>query len=273
VVEPFINSYERGETPNPCIECNRHLKFRILLRRAWELEAETLVTGHYARIEKSGGRYLLKKGLDRRKDQSYVLYMMTQDQLSHTLFPLGDKTKTEVRELAAALGLANAHKEESQDICFVPEGDYGSFIETYRGSPAPQGDIFDTDGKFLGRHRGLIRYTLGQRRGLGVACNYPVYVAGKNTVKNSLVLGPEESLYSKTFTVTRLNLIVCDTLSPQRLMVKTRYLQKEQPALLEQTGPDIVLAVFEEPQRAITPGQAAVFYDGETVVGGGTISL
>jgi tRNA-specific 2-thiouridylase len=199
--------------------------------------------------------------------------MMTQDQLSHTLFPLGDKTKAEVRELAAGLGLANAHKEESQDICFVTEGDYGSFIEAYRGSPSPGGDIFDTGGRLLGRHRGLIRYTLGQRRGLGVACNYPLYVAEKNTAQNSLVLGPEEALYSKTLTLRRINLIACDALGSRRLMVKTRYLQKEQPALLEQTGPDTVLAVFEEPQRAISPGQAAVFYDGETVVGGGSISL
>jgi tRNA-specific 2-thiouridylase len=272
VIEPFMAAYENGETPNPCIECNRHLKFRLLLHRARELEAQTLVTGHYARIGKVGGRWILKKGVDAKKDQSYVLYMMTQDQLAHTVFPLGDKTKAEVRDLAREMGLSNAEKKESQDICFVPDGDYGSFIESRRGKPCPEGDITDLNGKVLGRHRGLIRYTLGQRRGLGVAANIPVYAARKNMAENILVLGPEESLYSTVFHAGALNLIACENIhTPLRLMVKTRYLQQEQPALAEQTGPDTVRVAFETPQRAITPGQAAVFYDGETVIGGGTI--
>jgi tRNA-specific 2-thiouridylase len=274
VIAPFIESYEKGETPNPCIECNRYLKFSLLFRRAQELEAEKLVTGHYARIEKSGNRWLLKKGVDPHKDQSYVLYMMSQEALSRTVFPLGNLTKTEVRELAAKRGLSNAKKEESQDICFVDDGNYPGFIERYTGKNFPEGDIIDTGGKILGRHRGLIRYTLGQRRGLGVSCNFPVYVAAKDTDANTLVVGGDESLYSARFTARQINLIACDDLfRARRLTVRIRYLQKEQWASVEQTGPDTVRVEFEEPQRAITPGQAAVFYDGDTVVGGGTIAL
>ena len=272
VIEPFIQSYENGETPNPCIECNRYLKFSLLLRRALELEADKLVTGHYARIEKSGDRWILKKGADARKDQSYVLYMMSQKALSHTIFPLGELTKAQAREIAAAKGLSNADKEESQDICFVDHGDYAGFIESYTGKTYPEGDITDGEGNVLGRHRGLIRYTLGQRRGTGVALNYPVYVAAKNTADNTLVLGGDSSLYSSSFTARQINLIACENIfQPQNLAVKIRYLQKEQPARVEQTGPDTVRVEFEKPQRAITPGQAAVFYDGDTVVGGGVI--
>jgi len=273
VIEPFIASYEQGETPNPCIECNRYLKFSLLLRRARELEAQTLVTGHYAQIEKRGERWLLKKGIDPHKDQSYVLYMMDQEALSRTVFPLGNLTKMAVRELAAARGLNNAEKEESQDICFVDHGDYADFIESYTGKPSPAGDITDTEGNILGRHRGLIRYTLGQRRGLGVAYNTPIYAAAKNIETNTLVVGGESSLYSKSFTAHRINLIACENLfQPQRLKVKIRYLQKEQWAQAEQTGPDTIRVTFEEPQRAVTPGQAAVLYDGDMVVGGGTIA-
>jgi tRNA-specific 2-thiouridylase len=272
VIEPFIASYEKGDTPNPCIECNRYLKFSLLIHRALELEAEKLVTGHYAQIEKSGERWLLKKGIDPLKDQSYVLYMMDQKALSMTSFPLGKLTKTQVREIAAVHGLGNADKEESQDICFVDKGDYADYIEQYTGKSFPAGDITDTGGKVLGRHRGLIRYTLGQRRGVGVACNFPVYVAAKNTETNTLVLGGEEDLCSSNCNVGQLNLIACDNIfHPLRLMVKTRYLQKEQWAMVEQTGPDTIHVDFENPQRSITPGQAAVFYDGDIIVGGGTI--
>ena len=273
VIDPFVDSYEKGETPNPCIECNRYLKFSLLLHMALELKADTLVTGHYAQIDKSGDRWLLKKGLDPQKDQSYVLFTMSQEALSHTVFPLGKMTKTDVRELAAANGLSNAEKSESQDICFVEKGDYAGFIERYTGKTYAAGDIINTEGKILGRHRGLIRYTLGQRRGLGVACNVPVYAAAKNIAANTLVVGYESSLYSTGLTACRINLIACDNLfQPQRLTVKTRYLQKEQWAWVEQTGPDTIRVVFEEPQRALTPGQSAVFYDGNTVVGGGTIT-
>jgi len=274
VIEPFIDSYEKGDTPNPCIECNRYLKFSLMLRKAMELDAEKLVTGHYARVEKYGERWLLKKGADHEKDQSYVLYMMNQEALSRTVFPLGKMTKKEVKELAAGKGFSNADKEESQDICFVDNGDYADFIESYTGKTFPHGDITDTDGKVLGRHRGLIRYTLGQRRGTGVACNFPVYVAAKNTATNTLVIGAEASLYSASLTARQINLIACENLfQPQRLTVKVRYLQKEQWASVEQIEPDTVRIVFEEPQRAITSGQAAVFYDGDTVVGGGTIAM
>jgi tRNA-specific 2-thiouridylase len=272
VIEPFIESYEKGETPNPCIECNRSLKFPLLLKRALELEAETLVTGHYARIEKSADRWLLKKGLDSKKDQSYVLYMLNQSELSHTAFPLGSLSKEDARKTAAGRGLQNANKKESQDICFVEDGDYAAFIESYTGRQYPPGDITGTDGNTIGQHRGLIRYTLGQRRGVGVACNKPVYVAAKNTAGNTLVVGDESSLYAKTCTVKKINLISCDSLdSPLKLGVKTRYLQKENAAMVEQTAEDTIHVEFEEPQRAITPGQAAVFYDGELVIGGGTI--
>jgi len=272
VIEPFIASYQNGETPNPCVECNRYLKFSLLLRCASEMEAEKLVTGHYAQIEKSGDRWLLKKGTDSRKDQSYVLYMMSQQALSRTMFPLGKLTKAEVREFAEERELTNAKKKESQDICFVDNGDYASFIETYSGKPCPEGDIIDTGGNILGRHRGLIRYTLGQRRGTGVACNVPVYVAAKNVADNTLVVGGESSLYSESFTAGRINLIACDNFfKPQRLKVKVRYLQNEQWAVVEQTDAETVRVVFEAPQRAVSPGQAAVFYDGDCVVGGGTI--
>jgi tRNA-specific 2-thiouridylase len=272
VIEPFIESYEKGETPNPCIECNRYLKFSLLLRRALELEAEKLVTGHYARIEKSGGRWLLKKGIDHKKDQSYVLYMMNQKTLSQTVRPLGKMTKKEVRQLAAAKGISNADKEESQDICFVENGDYTDFIKNYTGKSYPDGDITDTEGKVIGRHRGLIRYTIGQRRGTGVACNFPVYVIAKNIANNTLVVGSESSLYTTSLTARKINIIACENIfQPLCLTVRTRYQQKEQWAVVQQLDQDSVRIEFDEPQRAVTQGQAAVFYDGDTVVGGGTI--
>jgi tRNA-specific 2-thiouridylase len=273
VVDPFIAAYENGQTPNPCIECNRHLKFNLLIRRARELEAQALVTGHYARIEESSGRWLLRKGVDPKKDQSYVLYMMSQEELAFTRFPLGELTKAEVRGLAEKRGLANAQKRESQDICFVPGGDYGAFMEAYTGKRYSGGDIVNEAGTVIGRHRGLVRYTLGQRRGLGVSGGGIVYVTAKNRETNTLALGPESSLYSKTLTANRVNFIASPSIPGQRrLGVKTRYLQKEQWALVEQTGPDTVFVEFEAPQRAITPGQAAVFYDGDIVAGGGTIT-
>ena len=273
VIEPFIAAYERGETPNPCVECNRHLKFRLLLHRAAELEAAFLVTGHYARIHRDpSGRFLLKKGRDPAKDQSYVLYMMNQDALGRVRFPLGDITKAEARRIASEAGLANAAKAESQDICFVEEGRYAEFIEERTGRKAPEGDILDPGGKIIGRHRGLIRYTLGQRRGLGVSAAGPLYVAARDTARNTLTAAGEEALYAGALTVRDINLIACDTLDrPLRLFVKTRYLQREQAAVVEQTGPDSVRVEFDKPQRALTPGQAAVFYDGDVVVGGGAI--
>ena len=273
VIKPFINAYEAGLTPNPCIFCNRSIKFGRLFLKARELNFDLLATGHYARIKQDpSGRWLLKKALDEKKDQSYVLYCLSQDQLGHICFPLGDLRKDEVRTIAREQGLVNPEKQESQDICFIPNGDYGAFMEQYTGKTYPPGDIINTEGKPIGRHRGLVRYTLGQRRGLGVAANVPVYVVAKNSAANTVTLGAESFLFGKTLIAQKINLIACDTLDkPLRLMVKTRYLQQEKAAMVTQTGPDEIRVEFEEGQRAITPGQAAVFYDGDTVVGGGTI--
>jgi tRNA-specific 2-thiouridylase len=273
VIRPFVETYEGGGTPNPCIDCNRYIKFKSLLLRAKQLDFDYIVTGHYARVEKEGGRYLLKKALDPKKDQSYVLYAMTQEQLAHTRFPLGAMTKSQVRETALIRGFVNAEKRDSQDICFVPGGDYGDFIEGYRGRKSEPGNIIGPEGRVLGRHRGLIRYTLGQRRGLGLSFSVPMYVAAKSPGANTLTLGPEESLYAKTLTADQLNLIAYERLDrPIRVTVKTRYLQKEQWALAEQIGGSTLRLSFDEPQRAITPGQAAVLYEGDVVVGGGTIT-
>lgn len=273
VIRRFVETYERGGTPNPCIDCNRHIKFQRLLQRARQLEFDALVTGHYARVEAAGGRFILKRALDQRKDQSYVLYAMTQEQLAAALFPLGGLTKTQAREIALERGFINAGKRDSQDICFVPDGDYGRFIEDYRGAPAPAGDIIDPRGAVLGRHRGLIRYTIGQRRGLGVAANEPVYVSAKSMADNTLTLGPDSGLYRRSLMAEDINLIALARIEkPLRVSVKTRYLQAAQSAVAEQTGPDTLRVDFEKPQRAITPGQAAVLYDGDVVVGGGTIT-
>ena len=272
VILPFIESYEEGATPNPCVICNRRIKFGHLFSHARQVGCEILVTGHYAQTEKSGSRWLLKKALDPKKDQSYVLYSLGQDTLANICFPLGNLSKSEVREIARARGLASATRQESQDICYIPNGDYGAFMEAFRGKPYPPGDILDMDGIVIGRHRGLIRYTLGQRRGLGVAANLPVYVVAKDVASNTITLGPESALYKKTLTADRINLIACEKLDkPVRVTVKTRYLQQEKPAWAVQTGPDEIRIDFDEGQRALTPGQSAVLYDGDVVVGGGII--
>jgi len=275
VIRHFVETYEQGGTPNPCIECNRHIKFNSLLLRTLQLDFDFLVTGHYARIthDPASGRYLLKKALDEKKDQSYVLYCLTQQQLKRTRFPLGELSKNEVRKIAEDKNFVNASKEESQDICFVPDGDYGRFIEEYTGKSYPHGDIIDMEGKILGRHKGLIRYTIGQRRGLGVAANVPIYVASKSTENNTVTLAPDEALFSKSLTAKDINLIACEDIKkPLRVMVKTRYLQIAQSAIAEQTADGTLHIEFEKPQRAITPGQAMVMYDGDIVVGGGTIN-
>jgi tRNA-specific 2-thiouridylase len=274
VIRHFIETYEQGATPNPCIECNRSIKFNLLLLRTLQLDFDLLVTGHYARVtqDAASGRYLLQKALDEKKDQSYVLYCLTQQQLQRARFPLGELTKDEVRKIAAEKKLGNAAKSESQDICFVPDGDYGNFIEKYTGKEYPHGNIIDIEGKAIGTHSGIIRYTIGQRRGLGVAANVPVYVTAKSTADNTVTLGPDAALFSKSLTANNINLIACaDIKKPMRVTVKTRYLQTAQSAVAEQTGEDTLHIEFDVPQRAITPGQAAVMYDGDIVVGGGTI--
>jgi tRNA-specific 2-thiouridylase len=274
VIRRFIETYEAGATPNPCIDCNRYIKFERLLQRAKQFGFGAIVTGHYARVEQDAGsgRFLLKKAADSKKDQTYVLYVITQEQLASCRFPLGDISKREVRNIAAEQGFINAEKHDSQDICFVPNGDYGSFIERYTEKRCPEGDIIDRNGVILGRHRGFIRYTLGQRRGLGVAAGVPLYVMGKSAVDNTVTLGPDSSLYTRFLTADRINLIACEKLKkPMRVRVKTRYLQMEQDGIVEQTGTDSIRVDFDKPQRAVTPGQAVVLYDGDVVIGGGTI--
>jgi tRNA-specific 2-thiouridylase len=273
VMNRFVKVYQSGATPNPCIDCNRFIKFDSLLLRAQAIDYEMLATGHYARIEKSGSRYLLKKGLDGTKDQSYVLYAMTQNELSKTLFPLGGMTKEDVRESAADHGLINAKKKDSQDICFVPDGDYGAFIEKYTGTKMVPGDILDGAGNKIGVHMGFYRYTIGQRRGLGVAGGAPLYVIAKSARDNTVTLGPGSALYSMTLTASDINLVACDRIDkPLHIMIKTRYLQKEASAVITQVDADTIRVDFDEPQRAVTSGQAAVFYDGDVVIGGGTIN-
>ena len=274
VIRCFVETYGRGETPNPCIDCNRHIKFNLALLRARQIDFDCIATGHYARVgwDPASGRFLLRKAADAAKDQSYVLYSLSQDQLGDARFPLGDLSKQKVRKIAADKNFSNSGKGESQDICFVPGGNYGDFIEAYTGKTWPSGDIVDLEGKPLGRHRGIIRYTIGQRRGLGVAANAPLYVAAKSIASNTVTLGPDSSLYGKSLTAKDINLIACRCIDkPLRVTVKTRYLQAEQGAVAEQCGENELHIEFDSPQRAITPGQAAVLYDGDIVVGGGTI--
>lgn len=274
IIEKFIHTYEAGGTPNPCIDCNRYMKFDRLLKTAESKELFYVVTGHYARIEydADSGRYLLKKALDSSKDQSYVLYNLTQEQLSHTLFPLGALTKTHVREIAAGLGFVNARKHDSQDICFIPDGDYGKFMEQYTRKTYPIGNFLDRNGEIIGQHRGAVRYTLGQRKGLGLAMGKPVYVCEKNMKDNTVTVGDNDSLFSRGLLAENVNWISISALDrPVRLRAKTRYRQTEQWATVYPSGPDCFRLEFDEPQRAVTPGQAVVLYDGEIVCGGGTI--
>ncbi len=272
VIGRFICAYQQGLTPNPCIDCNRYIKFAKMLDKANELGADFVATGHYARVEKQGSRYLLKKAVDLSKDQSYVLYSLKQDELECIKFPLGEYSKSEVREIAEENSFVNAHKHESQDICFVPDGDYFSFIEKYTDKAYPHGDFVDMNGNRLGEHKGIIRYTIGQRRGLGLALPASMYVVSKDIENNRVILGFNEDLFTKEVNVKNISFTACDRLdSSERLNVKIRYNQKEQPATVTQTDENHLKIIFDEPQRAVTKGQAAVLYDGDTVVGGGTI--
>ena len=275
VMDRFVQAYERGETPNPCIACNRYVKFGALLDKSRELGAQAVATGHYAQIEfeRGSGRWLLKKAAHPEKDQSYVLYSLTQDQLSASCFPLGGLSKGEIREIAMENGLINARKRESQDICFIPDGDYAAFIRRQTGKDYPSGPFVDPEGKVLGTHEGIIAYTVGQRRGLGVSSNQGrLYVKQVRPADNTVVLSDNQSLFSSTLTANDLNLIALSRLDgPIRLKAKVRYRQVEQPCTVEQTGRDTIRVTFDQPQRAITPGQAVVLYDGDVVVGGATI--
>ena len=274
VIRDFIEEYQNGRTPNPCAVCNRTVKFGALLDRVRVLGADYLATGHYARVEQDAatGRYLLKRGLDRSKDQSYFLYMLTQEQLAHTLFPLGGLEKTQVRQLAEAHGLVNAHKHDSQDICFVPDGDYAAFIERTVGSPSLPGNFVDQKGQVLGHHRGIIRYTHGQHKGLGLSTSEPLYVLEKDAVSNTIRLGPDSDLWSQTLTAEQFNWVsIPEPTEPIAVTVKTRYSQREAAAIARSLPGGRCQVTFEEPQRAITPGPAVVLYQEEIVVGGGTI--
>lgn len=272
VIDNFTDEYTAGRTPNPCIECNRKIKFAAMLDRAEILGFDKIATGHYAIVERAeNGRYLLKKAADKQKDQTYVLYCLTQEQLSRTLFPLGGLTKAQVREIAAENGFVNAKKPDSQDICFVPDGDYAAFIERQTGETAPCGDFTDINGNVLGKHKGIIRYTVGQRKGLGIALGKPVFVLSKNAETDTVVLGDEDGLFYKRVLVDRLNFIPFDNLEEEmRVTAKLRYRHTEQPAVIYPAGGGVIVE-FDRPQRAPSPGQAAVFYDGDIVVGGGTI--
>ena len=274
VIERFIRCYECGLTPNPCIECNRHLKFDHLLRRGMELGCDYVVTGHYAQIkqDEQTGRYILYKAADESKDQSYVLYCLTQEQLAHTRFPLGGLTKSEARAIAEEQGFVNARKHDSQDICFVPDGDYVAFMQRYTGRDYPAGNFLDLNGKIVGQHQGAVRYTLGQRKGLGLAMGAPVYVCAKDMENNTVTVGPNEALYATSLLASDWNWFPFpDLAEPLRVSAKARYNQPPQPATVYPEADGTARVVFDTPQRALTPGQAVVLYDGNMVVGGGTI--
>lgn len=273
VIEPFIRSYEQGRTPNPCIDCNRRLKFRRLYHRALELGCDYIATGHYVRrVEEADGTITLHKALDADKEQSYVLYNMTQEQLKRTLFPLGELTKPQVREIAQREGFLNAKKHDSQDICFVPDGDYAAFIQEYTGKSYQPGPVYDVDGNKLGTHRGIIHYTIGQRKGLGLALGTPMYVKATDAEKNTVTLATNDQLFSSRVYAEHLNWIAGDVPSePVEVIARVRYHGKDQPATLHFLENGNILAEFSIPQRAVTPGQAIVFYQGDTMLGGAEI--
>lgn len=274
VIDDFVSEYAAGRTPNPCIRCNEHVKFDALMRRALELDADFLATGHYARVEFDAdrGRYLLRRGTDTAKDQAYVLYTLTQPQLARVLFPLGHLTKPETRARAVALGLPVAQKAESQEICFVTDNDYGAFLRDYAGLRPPPGPIVDRRGNVLAQHRGLPFYTVGQRRGLGLATGEPLYVVALDAAENRLVVGPESELYVSRLLADRLNLIaVAELAGPTAARAKVRYRAAEAEAVVEMQAPDLFSVTFATPQRAPAPGQAVVLYQDDLVLGGGTI--
>ena len=272
VIAPFVAAYEQGATPNPCIECNRHLKFDALFERAKALGCDYIVTGHYARILKDDGGYRLCRAKDREKDQTYVLYSLTNGQLSRVMFPLGDLTKDEVRLIAEREGFINADKPDSQDICFIPDGDYAAFIRGYSGKDYPEGDFVDTAGNVLGRHKGIINYTIGQRKGLGIALGEPAYVKDIDVAGNRVVLCRNEELFGNSLLATDFNWVSGEV--PKGAVSGTacvRYRGVPREAICTPTGKYSVKIDFLKPQRAITRGQAVVLYDGDTVLGGGTI--
>ena len=273
VIGKFTASYCQGLTPNPCIDCNRYLKFGALFQRAELLGCRYVATGHYARIDCRDGRYHLRKARDESKDQSYVLYMLSQDQLARTLFPLGELRKEAVRDLAEEAGLGNARKPDSQDICFVPDGDYAKIIAARTGKEPQPGPFLDLSGNVVGTHRGIIHYTVGQRRGLRMPSDGKIYVVRILPEQNAVVVGPDSALYTNECFVANMHWISGEAPAfPYRCSAKTRYRQPERPCTVYPAGQSGVRLVFDEPLRAITPGQSAVLYDGDTVLGGGIIA-
>ncbi|NLY43629.1 MAG: tRNA 2-thiouridine(34) synthase MnmA [Clostridiaceae bacterium] len=274
VIDYFIEEYQRGRTPNPCIACNKYVKFDALLKKAVAMDVQYVATGHYARViyDDNLGRFLIKKSATASKDQTYALYNLTQEQLKHILMPLGDYTKEETREIARKLGLGVASKPDSQEICFVEDNDYAGFIEKRTGRKAEKGFFVDVDGNILGEHKGIIHYTVGQRKGLGIAFGKPMYVVAVDAQKNQVVLGEEGQQYRSTLIASNINFIPFDRLEREmEVTAKIRYSAKEAEAVISPEGEDRVLVRFKTPQRAVTPGQAVVFYDGDVLVGGGTI--
>ena len=274
VMDRFARSYEAGLTPNPCVDCNRHLKFDHFLQKALLLGCSHMVTGHYARIRRDpeSGRFILCKARDTAKDQSYFLACLDQEQLAHILFPLGELTKEEVRAIAAEQGFLNARKRDSQDICFIPDGDYLAFLKRYTGKAYASGSFLDLEGNVVGTHQGAVAYTLGQRKGLGLAMGTPVYVCAKDMRANTVTVGPNEALFHRTLVAGNWVWYPFPALTePVRCMAKARSRMTEQPATVYPDTDGKARVVFDEPQRAITPGQAVVLYDGDRVIGGGTI--
>ena len=273
VMDRFVSAYEAGDTPNPCIECNRYMKFGALMAYAKERGCDTLVTGHYAQVEFDGEKYRLKKAVNLAKDQTYVLYFLTQEQLAHIAFPLGEmESKDQIRGIAAGYGFVSAHKADSQDICFVPDGKYADFIRQRTGKEYPVGDFVNADGKVLGQHKGLIHYTIGQRRGLGLALPAPLYVRSKNMESNTVLLTPESELYTTRLVADGFNWLEGEVpQEPVKVTARTRYNAKEAAATVIALPDGKAEVVFDTPQRAVTTGQAVVLYDGDYVIGGGRI--
>lgn len=272
VIRKFVQAYEIGATPNPCIDCNRYIKFEALYRKAQEMDCTHVITGHYARVRYNDetGRYELWRARDLSKDQTYFLYTLSQDQLKHTRFPLGDMKKSEVRQLAEEQGFRTAGKKDSQDICFV-DNSYSDFIRRYTGKEYPEGDFLDTEGRVLGRHRGLINYTIGQRKGLGIAASEPLYVIRKSREDNAVILSGERDLFSKGLVAEDINPVAVEDLKEGRsVQAKTRYSHQGAEVFAYEKGGRLYVE-FKEPQRAITQGQGVVLYDGDVVLAGGTI--
>lgn len=273
VIDYFVDEYQHGRTPNPCIACNRYVKWESLLQRSLEIGADFIATGHYARIDKlPNGRFALKKSVTAAKDQTYALYNLTQDQLSHTLMPVGEYEKDHVRKIAEEVGLPVAHKPDSQEICFVPDNDYASFIERETGKQIENGNFVDIYGNVLGKHKGITHYTIGQRKGLGIALGHPIFVTEIRPETNEVVLGENEDLFTTTVRANRLNFMSVPSIEGEmRAMAKIRYNHRGDDCTIRMVDEDVIEVQFDKPQRAATPGQALVIYDGDYVLGGGTI--